>query len=185
MFNYLNPLTVKPNFKHLEVEINADATITRNCIGLSYANQIVTTHFDGPLLLQSHLNALAAVIAAHDPNSLAIQKDAKANAVDVRTVQLIEAGFTYGGKQFSLSASAQANWLGVLTANAAAGLSYPYPVAALDNDYHLALDNAEMVAMAGTALTHKGWAVGSGAALKMAIKDATTQAELDAVIDVR
>lgn len=116
---------------------------------------------------------------------LDLHKANKKDAIDFKTKTLIGQGFTHSGKQFSLSLNAQANWLGVLTAGAAALLTYPYPVAALDNTYHLTADEAEMITMATAGLIRKGWAVGSGAALKKAVEDATDQAGVDAVVDTR
>jgi hypothetical protein len=118
-------------------------------------------------------------------NHLAANKIARATAVDTKTRSLIGAGFSHSTKQFSLSLSAQSNWLGVKAVAAAAGLPYPYPVATLDNSYHLAADEAEMLVMADAAMLAKGTAVASGAALKKQIEDAADQDALDLVVDTR
>jgi len=124
-------------------------------------------------------------VAEKEAAYLPTNKQARKQEVDVRTKQLIAEGFTYSATQFSLSLSAQSNWLGVLTAGAAAGLTYPYPVATLDNAYYAAADAAEMVTLATAALTRKGWAVGTGALLKKSIEDAADQDAVDAIVDSR
>lgn len=121
----------------------------------------------------------------NDAELLAENRPRRLAAVDARTAALISEGFTHAGKQFSLSLTAQANWLGVLSTGAADALTYPYPVATLGNAYHLAADAVEMATIASAAQTRKGWAVATGAALKMALNDAATLAELAAVVDTR
>jgi len=130
--------------------------------------------------------ALDAALAAHNPNLLDTLKRTRAGQVDARTSELIDAGFTYAGLTFSLSLTAQANWLGVLSSGAAAGLPYPdYPVATIDNGYYLAANEAEMVLIAQAAMNRKGWAVATGAVLKKQIKDAADEVALDAILDTR
>lgn len=135
-----------------------------------------------PALSGADETTQAATVAAH---GLKAAKWFKGLAVDRRTTELIAGGFTYATKQFSLSLPAQINWMDALVASGAAGFSYPYPVATLDNNYYLAADEAEMILIATAARDRRSWAVATGVALKKPIKDAADQAALDAVVDER
>lgn len=116
---------------------------------------------------------------------LASNKDERKSQIDARTSSLIAEGFTHASKQFSLALTAQANWLAVLTAGAASGLSYPHPVCAIDNTYHDAADEAEMITMATAGMTAKASALVTGGDLKKQIDDAADQAAVDAIVDSR
>ena len=170
-----------------------------------YDTSLNTPDYDGESnkLVNPHMGPVSGLdqscwVVDGDPLTLRAMTDAEkdvacidavktvaCDAIDANTVALIAAGFTHSGKQFSLSLSAQTNWMGVLTMSAAAGLTYPYPVATIPNGYHNAADEAEMLTIAGVALVRKGWAIASGAVLKQAVNDATTIAAVNAVTDTR
>jgi hypothetical protein len=158
-----------------------EAAVETSLTSVASAGDVVTVSF-GDTLTTGEDTLFAAVIAGHP---LSTAKSHRKTEIDLKTQSLIGEGFTYGGEQFSLSLTAQSNWLGVLSVGAAAGLAYPYPVATMTNDHYMAADVAEMIAMATAALTRKGWAVGVGAGLKKAIGDAADQTALDAVVDNR
>lgn len=117
-------------------------------------------------------------------------KQAKNAAIDQRTVELINQGFLYSSKVFSLSSSAQSYWngLGNLAAN---GLltepdDFPMTVNTLDDtDTHDIVNIANAIGLfAAAAATIKGH-LASGTALKTQVRAATTVAEVDAVVDSR
>jgi len=113
---------------------------------------------------------------------LASNKAARYNAVDFRTTQLIEAGFTYASKSFSLSGPAQLNWL---TLQAIANkFTWPVKISTLDNGEY-SLEQVNLDAFAQIAKDKTQGHLDSGRALKLQINAATTQAALDAVVDTR
>jgi len=113
------------------------------------------------------------------------KKADKIAAIDAKTRELISQGFTHAGKVFSLSASAQTNWLGVKNGYAA-GLVYPYKWATKDDTEHYAFaDEAEMITAADAAAATKTGHLNSGRDLKTAAIDAATIAALDLVVDNR
>jgi hypothetical protein len=111
-------------------------------------------------------------------------KQIKFKEIDRRTAELIAEGFTYNSKVFSLSNNAQINLLGVdikrndgilpLTFNTIDDLDDITFTTAAD------VDSFFMVALA-TKKTH----LESGNSLKVSIRNATTEAEVDAVVDTR
>jgi len=124
------------------------------------------------------------------PPDLDELKQAKFAAIDERTAELISGGFLYGGRRFSLSASAQSYWngLGNLAAN---GLlqpgDFPLVVDCLDDTespYEI-VDVGDAVAIfSAAATTVKGFLV-SGTNLKSQVRAAATPEELNAVLDSR
>lgn len=114
--------------------------------------------------------------------SLDDQKKERNRLIDRRTDELISLGFAFDGEQFSLSQNAQINWLALKTVENL--LTWPVSVSTLQsNQYMLEEDDLDgfLGAGSGTAKAH----LDSGRALKVQINDATTQEELDAVVDNR
>jgi hypothetical protein len=131
---------------------------------------------------------LDMVITVHKAGAqaacLVCNRSHRIQEIDTRTEGIIAGGFTHSDKQFSLSLESQINWTNAgLNAGA---LTYPYRVATnLDDDYHDFVDIAEMQTAYMEALTAKSIALITGANLKKALNEATTQAELDAIVDTR
>lgn len=113
-------------------------------------------------------------------------KEAKFNAIDKRTEELIRAGFTYGGKTFSLSTNAQNTFTGLYAVRAEVVFQYPVRVNTINDLDYLELADADDVrdfylTAVGTYRAH----LDGGTALKDAVRDATTIAEVEAVKDGR
>lgn len=103
----------------------------------------------------------------------------KINKIDAKTKALIEEGFDFDGKHFSLSSTAQMNWIALTMATAPAIIS-------TDDSFPYTLETADAIRFfQGTARTVVQHRLQSGRELKLQVHAATTSAELDAIIDNR
>lgn len=123
-------------------------------------------------------------IMERDSLSLPAYKKEKNLDIDLRSALLIEDGFTYQGKVFSLSTNAQINISALnQTRN---DLTYPVTYNTIDDiDTYDVVDAADMNAMYMTALAAKKAVLDGGTSLKTQVRQATTKEEVDAVIDNR
>lgn len=120
----------------------------------------------------------------HTALSLDNYKKLKINEIDIRTGELVGMGFTYNSKQFSLSATAQRNLLALELDKAI--LPYPLSWNTIDDlDKHDIADAAEASVFHQTALGTVETLRNSGTVLKNAVRAATDEAGVDAVIDDR
>jgi len=113
-------------------------------------------------------------------------KEFRYNQIDKRTVEIISAGFTFDGKLFSLSAQAQNNWTNIKSQKEvfnAMGL-FPIQVSTKDSDVYF-LQYTDVDAFWGAGMVAVKTPYNIGGNLKKSIFDATTIAEVDAVIDNR
>jgi hypothetical protein len=114
-------------------------------------------------------------------------KEQKLSQIDARTAELIDSGFDFDGHTFSLSLAAQQNWTGLQVAVAQGYLpeaAFPFEIATLDNKaYELAWADAPSFfqGVLGAISTR----LAEGRALKKQVNDATTLAEVEAVVDNR
>lgn len=120
-----------------------------------------------------------------DRTTLPFIKQAAFDAIDARTDQLIQNGFTYAGKTFSLSTTAQTKWLGLVLAKDAPSMTYPYTVSALDESSYSIADGNEVVTIYGTIIATVSTLVAGGKALKDAVFAAADAPGVAAVIDNR
>jgi hypothetical protein len=165
------------NALRLHSEINSSGSVTNfACVCVSGDNLQVW----GEAIANE--SALDAVVASHDSYSLSEHKAQRYAQIDGRTSALIAQGFSFDGKQFSLSIIAQNNW-NTIHSNKSV-LSFPFNVTTLDNDtYALALSDVD--AFWGTAVNTVKTHWDSGRVLKKQIFDATTKQTVDSVIDNR
>jgi len=142
---------------------------------------------DWVLMTQAQLTAHKATYQATydsyvDSINLEENKAALIKKIDKKTQYLISQGFSFDGKQFSLSEPAQINWLGLKTLEDV--ITWPIEITTKsDGSYSLAQSNLIFFLGTGKA-TIKAY-IDSGRNLKTAINDAITQAGLDAVVDGR
>jgi hypothetical protein len=134
------------------------------------------------LVILKQDNQAAFDIWLFDPEVFEQNKKRKIIAIDTRTDQLIKQGFAFDGQQFSLSLNAQVNWLGLKTLEAV--MTWPVNVATLNSDQY-SLAQANLIPFVGTAAATVQARLDSGRTLKVSLNNATTQAELDAVLDNR
>lgn len=113
-------------------------------------------------------------------------KQRKQDEIDARTRVLIGAGFTYDGHQFSLSAQAQQNIVGLKTPIDMGWITFPHKCSTMDSsiEYELA-DAAAYYAWYAQAVGTIKVHYDSGRALKLTVEACTTVAEVDAVEDNR
>ena len=114
-------------------------------------------------------------------------KQQKLEEIDAKTNQLISQGFVFDGHTFSLSLNAQSNFMGIKVATDGGLLTeanYPYELTTIDDGAY-ELSWALKDAFFGSVLTAVATHLAYGRALKVAVKSATTQADLDLVVDNR
>lgn len=132
-------------------------------------------------------DTLTPIVLAHEgPASLASHKCKKYTSIDARTTELIEQGFQYVNKTFSLSQTAQAKMMGVHQVRDDPMLTYPVKWNTIDdNDYYDIVDSDELhlFYMSGVG-TYKAF-VDSGTAIKDLVRAATSKAEVDTIVDDR
>lgn len=131
----------------------------------------------------------AEKLAWDNGTGLPLYKAAKIRSIDNKTEALIAQGFLWGNEVFSLSTNAQLKWTGLRLALQTGDLGpqdFPMTVAnKSDSLQYLIADKFEAENMYKTAVGTVKAHIGSGEALKQQIRDATTKAALDLVIDNR
>ena len=110
----------------------------------------------------------------------------KLEIINSKTAEMIEAGYTYNGLQFSLSDRAQTNILALYSTKDDPILSYPIKFNTIDdlNTFN-AVNASEIANMYYSALATKKGYLDSGTILKEQIRNATTQTEVDSISDNR
>jgi hypothetical protein len=123
-----------------------------------------------------------ATVRAHAAVSLSDLKANKILEIDARTYEIIGEGFTFDSHQFSLSPQSQTAWLGLISLQSL----FTWPMEITDNaNGAYSLSQANVTAFVGTGIGVMNAAISSGRALKIQCNAATTQGELDAVVDTR
>jgi hypothetical protein len=113
-------------------------------------------------------------------------KQLRYKEIDSKSGELISQGFTYQSKTFSLSTSAQTNILALDNTRDDPALTYPIKYNTLDDlDSYDVVDSTDLHNMYLTALSTKKAILDGGTTLKTSVRNATTEAEVDAVIDNR
>jgi hypothetical protein len=117
---------------------------------------------------------------------LEIYKQERFEQIDSKTTELIGQGYTYSGKQFSLSEDAQTNILALFTTKDDPILTYPIRFNTLDNlGFYDAIDSTTISNMYYTALATKKAHLDTGTALKDQIRNAVTKNDIDSINDNR
>lgn len=118
------------------------------------------------------------------PEALVALRAVVCTDIDDGTARLIAAGFTFQGKQFSLSANAQSKLLGMDQLRDA--LTYPIVFNNIDDSDVITLPDANTVhQMALAALATVRAALDSGTALKNQVRAAEDLTAVRAVVDTR
>ena len=106
--------------------------------------------------------------------------------IDIRTGELVANGFGYQGLVFSLSQNAQINILGMDTTRNDPAITYPIEYSTIDDLGHYSVvDATDLHNMYLTALGTKKYFVDTGTTLKDAVRAATTDSEVQSIIDNR
>lgn len=132
-------------------------------------------------------SAIDVIIAAHSGiGSLEYYKNIKYRNIDNRTNELISRGFNYAGKMFSLSLPAQIRLLGINQVRNDPNLIYPIRWNTMhDNDYYEIANPEDFHLFYMKSLATYRAHVDAGTALKDQVREATSKAEVDAIIDNR
>lgn len=119
-------------------------------------------------------------------HGLVSAKRAKIKAVDNRTGELIDAGFTYSSKVFSLSIPSQNKMTAAHQIKDAVAFVYPVVWNTIDdNDTYSITDATDMGNFYMTAIGTIRARLDSGTALKDSVRAAANVAAVDAVVDTR
>lgn len=141
---------------------------------------------DEAVLSSTRLTVNAALVAHAGPMKLSESKTRKYNRIDKRTDELIAAGYTYDSKTFSLTPTHQVRLVGLFAVRDDAALTYPVKLNTKNNNNYVELaTSADIRSIYLTALATLRGHLDSGSALKDAVRDATTVAEVAAVVDNR
>jgi len=106
--------------------------------------------------------------------------------IDARTVELIDQGYVYKTKIFSLSSNAQTNILALDSTRDEPSLTYPIIYNTIDdNESYSIIDSTDLHNMYMTALGTKKIHLDSGTNLKNSIRDAVSEEAVDSIIDNR
>lgn len=148
----------------------------------------VVFQFEAELTAQQK-TILDTTVEAHDPADVKHQKPARIKEIDQRTDQLIGQGFEFppgSGVRFSLSMESQSKLLGMDSLRDDPLFAYPVVYNSIDDMDEFSIPDSATIhsfflMAVGTYRTH----LDSGTALKTQIRAATTQEELDAVVDDR
>lgn len=175
---------VGTDFAH-EVEIT-DFTNELAAAGIP----VINVHRDNGTLYvvtDAEKSAVDSVVSGHaGPGSLTYAKRSKIKEIDARTDALIAKGFTYQGKQFSLSLTAQSKMMGLNQVRSEPEVQYPIRWNTKEDDSVVVLANAD--AVRGFYLTAVGtyrYHVDSGTDLKDLVRSASTIEDLNSIVDDR
>ncbi len=109
-------------------------------------------------------------------------KDAKIAEIQERTDELIEQGFTFDSKVFSLSLSSRTYWIGIKAIEPL--VTWPLNVETISDESYT-LSQANLDSFLGTALATIQANFDSGTTLKNQVLSATNIADVNAVTDSR
>lgn len=140
---------------------------------------------EGDEYLQDAALVQAAIEVARLPAALAFsqKKERRLRAVDQKTQELIDAGFSFAGQTFSLSSDAQINWTNMFIAKTL--LSFPLEISTRDSGTHTIADGDVVTNFYATGIAAVNAHLDSGRSIKQQLIQAQTQEELDAVVDGR
>jgi hypothetical protein len=186
-FHYLMSAFPNDNIDPKALE-NECAAVTTEHPSLTYDDVSVDITFDLVVPTQAQIDAIVAAHQGHG-DLLAVVKRKKVIAIDDRTDVLIGLGFEFppgSGMMFSLSKSGQLTMLGMDQLRDDPNFSYPVNYNSKNDDGVVALVNSAMVhnfflSAAGTLR----YRLDSGTVIKDEVRDATTVAEVEAIVDPR
>ena len=156
--------------------------ITTALYAVEAVNGGITFIFSGPLSA-AEKSALDALIGVHP---LAKVKTDKMEAIDARTIELIDGGFAFAGEIFSLSLASQISLLALDVLRNDPALVYPVVCNTLKDTGTFDLSDAATVhEFALIAVDKYRSYKDSGTALKSLVRAAKTVADVDVVQDKR
>lgn len=170
----------------LAKEVKAALGFSASLLGMD--GEDLVCQFESELTAQQ-IAILESTVEAHDPTDVKHQKPERIQAIDRRTDQLIGLGFEFppgSGVRFSLSMESQSKLLGMDALRSDPLFTYPVVYNSIDDLEEFSIPDSATIhsfflVAVGTYRAH----LDSGTALKTQIRAATTQAELDAVVDNR
>jgi len=182
-------------YRYEDTPVNVVGIAKESIAALGFPAGLVTMdgndtvfQFESDLTAQQQA-ILDSVVASHDSTDIKHQKPERIRKIDQRTNQLIDQGFEFppsSGVRFSLSMESQSKLLGMDSLRDDPLFQYPVVYNSVDDLDELSIPDSATIhsfflIAVGTYRAH----LDSGTALKAQIRAATTQAELDAVVDDR
>ena len=172
--------------------VEEDATALEDFAALNEVPHKYWKFQDAPTkrILEMSPDEKAAVDAPDAPNFETLRK-AKIDAIDRRTAELINNGFSFqnsegGMSRFSLSIAGQMNLTNMLMIRNSGLLMYPVPYTAKDDTTFASLANASAVSeFYGAAFNYLGTCRVGGTMLKIKVMECMTIAQLDLIMDNR
>ncbi len=117
------------------------------------------------------------------PSLYELKESVKAN-IDLRTQELIFAGFLFAGLIFSMSVEAQINWSNFPVLYQSAPQLFPLDILS-KNDELYSLKYSDIMSFYFSAVSHKNTQLQSGNILKQQVNAMTTAEELNNFVDPR
>lgn len=175
----------------LDINISQDveAMMVGKIFTISCDENIVVFTFEEDLDVNEE-STLDGVVDAYRSQAsdriLNFVKQDKFNLIDKRTNELINQGFQFAGKTFSLTHEAQHKLTNFYNLRDDVSLLYPIKFNTKDdNDFYEAQDSSDISNMYAEANSVIRIHVDSGTALKDQVRGATSKVEVDAVMDDR
>jgi hypothetical protein len=191
MSRHAKTLTVDGAVTILMLHAEVEALGLPGFSGISIHDDDVDTEIEvmHDALSGEQTTALYDVIVAHswdDPAALPNAKTTRILEIDARTSALIDQGFVFSSKVFSLTLAAQAKMTGIHAVREHVALTYPIKWNTKDDlDTHELTDAATVESFYLTALGTIRTHLDSGTALHDLVNAASDQPSLDAVSDDR
>ena len=138
--------------------------------------------------IASEINAGNIEIIPFVPDTLDEIKAGKIAAIDLKTSDLIKAGFEYDGSNFSMSDAAQRNWCAMAAAKANGLISYPLTLTTVDEGYHQIADATALTLFLVAYLTYQTDStkpLAAGRILKSQVNACETVEAVNAIEDNR
>lgn len=110
-------------------------------------------------------------------------KKKRCDEIDAKTDVLIERGFDFGGEKFSTSSEAQRNWIAIYSAKDY--ITYPFSVTTKDDKEYSFYDPRIVTVFFMTGVAYVNTNIATGRVFKIAVTNASTKEEIDAIIDNR
>ena len=175
------------NIRNLKADIEASSSSSKfNFIELYHVVTGVIQFDVSDSWGASNDSELDSLMLSNEDVTLSQYKHIKNEEINHITSEMIQGGYSFDGKTFSLSSNAQTNLIALFATKDHAALTYPIEFNTLDDlDNYYASSAATIEGMYLTALGTKKALLDSGSVLKDAVRAATTKAEVDLIIDPR
>jgi hypothetical protein len=150
-----------------------------------YSSKVKTDIENDKLTIDSldKKNSLIYLTGAIVPQNLSEYKELKNSIIDKRTKELIDQGFVFDSVLFSTSETSQRNWMALDQFRN--DLTFPFAVSTKNDGEYMIADANTTHSFTLTALGTIEYHYASGRALKQQVNEASSESEVDAIVDNR